>query len=215
MTDDAAERWMRVALAEAEAALGHDDVLVGAVVVAPDGAELARGRNRREQRRDPTAHAELEAHRAAAATLGTWRLDGCTLVVTLEPCAMCAGALVQARIATLVFGADDPKAGAVTSLFDLVRDPFPHRVEVHRGILPTTAPPSCAPSSPRRYPGRQGARVDEWGGLETVDVARHPWVRIPSLPPSTSANAEPPRCRHRGGRDPATLVQPAAIGRPR
>ena len=74
--------------------------------------------------------------RAAAAALGTWRLDGCTLVVTLEPCAMCAGALVQARIATLIFGADDPKAGAVTSLFDLVRDPrLPHRVEVHRGIL--------------------------------------------------------------------------------
>jgi tRNA(adenine34) deaminase len=132
----AAERWMRVALTEAEAALAHDDVPVGAVVVGPDGAELARGRNRREQTADPTAHAELEALRAAATTLGTWRLDGCALVVTLEPCAMCAGALVQARIATLIFGADDPKAGAVTSLFDLVRDPrLPHRVEVHRGVL--------------------------------------------------------------------------------
>jgi tRNA(adenine34) deaminase len=149
----AAERWMRVALAEAEAALAHDDVPVGAVVVGPDGAELARGRNRREQRRDPTAHAELEALRAAAATLGTWRLDGCALVVTLEPCAMCAGALVQARIATLIFGADDPKAGAVTSLFDLVRDPrLPHRVEVHRGVLAA----DCADLlrsffTPRRY----------------------------------------------------------------
>jgi tRNA(adenine34) deaminase len=131
-----AERWMRVALAEAGAALDHGDVPVGAVVVGPGGAELARGRNRREQSADPTAHAELEALRAAAAALGTWRLDGCALVVTLEPCAMCAGALVQARVATLVFGADDPRAGAVTSLFDLVRDPrLPHRVEVHRGIL--------------------------------------------------------------------------------
>jgi tRNA(adenine34) deaminase len=148
-----AERWMRVALAEAEAALAHDDVPVGAVVVGPDGAELARGRNRREQRRDPTAHAELEVLRAAAGALGTWRLDGCALVVTLEPCAMCAGALVQARIATLVFGADDPKAGAVTSLFDLVRDPrLPHRVAVHRGILAA----DCAALlrsffTPRRY----------------------------------------------------------------
>jgi tRNA(adenine34) deaminase len=131
-----AERWMRVALAEARAALDHDDVPVGAVVVAPDGTELARGHNRREQAGDPTAHAELEALRAAARSLGTWRLDGCTLVATLEPCAMCAGALVQSRVARLVFGADDPKAGAVTSLFDLVRDPrLPHRVEVRRGVL--------------------------------------------------------------------------------
>jgi tRNA(adenine34) deaminase len=130
------ERWMRVALAQAAAALEHDDVPVGAVVVAPDGNELARGRNRREQTGDPTAHAELEALRAAARTLGSWRLDGCTLVVTLEPCAMCAGALVQARVGHLVFGADDPRAGAVTSLFDLVRDPrLPHRVEVRRGVL--------------------------------------------------------------------------------
>jgi tRNA(adenine34) deaminase len=131
-----AERWMRVALAEARAALDHDDVPVGAVVLAPDGSELARAHNRREETGDPTAHAELEALRAAARSLGTWRLDGCTIVVTLEPCAMCAGALVQARVARLVFGADDPKAGAVTSLFDLVRDPrLPHRVEVVRGVL--------------------------------------------------------------------------------
>ena len=141
MDTTTAERWMRVALSEATAALGHGDVPVGAVVVAPDGTELSRGRNRREQSADPTAHAELEALRAAATSLGTWRLDGCTLVVTLEPCAMCAGALVQARVARLVFGADDPKAGAVTSLFDLVRDPrLPHRVEVHRGVLA----PDCA-----------------------------------------------------------------------
>ena len=130
------EAWMRVALEEARAAVGHDDVPVGAVVIGPDGAELARGRNRREQSHDPTGHAELEALRAAAKALGTWRLDGCTLVVTLEPCAMCAGAAVQARLARLVFGADDPKAGAVTSLWDLVRDPrLTHRVEVSRGVL--------------------------------------------------------------------------------
>ena len=130
------ERWMRVALEEAKASRAHGDVPVGAVVVGPGGALLGRGRNRREEAADPTAHAELEAMRAAAQRLGTWRLDGCTLVVTLEPCAMCAGAAAQARVARLVFGADDPKAGAVTSLWDLVRDPrLPHRVEVHRGVL--------------------------------------------------------------------------------
>ena len=130
------EVWMRMALGEARAAVGHDDVPVGAVVIGPDGAELSRGRNRREQSGDPTAHAELEAMRAAAKMLGRWRLDGCMLVVTLEPCAMCAGALVQARLARLVFGADDPKAGAVTSLWDLVRDPrLAHRVEVRGGVL--------------------------------------------------------------------------------
>jgi tRNA(adenine34) deaminase len=128
--------WMRTALDEAAAAPGHGDVPVGAVVFGPDGAELGRGRNRREELADPTAHAEVEALKAAAAALGRWRLDGCTLVVTLEPCSMCAGALVQARVARLVFGADDPKAGAVTSLFDLVRDPrLPHRAEVVRGVL--------------------------------------------------------------------------------
>jgi tRNA(adenine34) deaminase len=132
----AEEGWMRAALAEARAALGHTDVPVGAVVVGPDGAELGRGRNRREEAADPTAHAEVLAMRAAARALGTWRLDGCTLAVTLEPCSMCAGALVQARVARLVFGADDPKAGAVTSLFDLVRDPrLAHRVEVRRGVM--------------------------------------------------------------------------------
>jgi tRNA(adenine34) deaminase len=136
--DRADEGWMQVALGEARAALGHGDVPVGAVVVAADGIELGRGRNRREQTGDPTAHAELEALRAAAHALGHWRLDGSTLVVTLEPCTMCAGALVQARVGRLVFGADDPKAGAVTSLFDLVRDPrLPHRLEVRRGVLAT------------------------------------------------------------------------------
>jgi len=126
--------WMDVALAEAALAAGHDDVPVGAVVVM-DGRELGRGRNRRELEGDPTAHAEVVALRAAAAELGTWRLDGATLYVTLEPCTMCAGAVVQSRVERLVYGADDPKAGAVVSLFDAVRDPrLPHVAQVVRGI---------------------------------------------------------------------------------
>jgi len=126
---------MGEALAEARLAVAHGDVPVGAVVADADGRIIGRGRNRREADGDPTAHAEVVALRAAAATLGTWRLDGCTLVVTLEPCTMCAGALVQARIATLVFGSDDAKAGAVVSLFDAVRDPrLPHTPVVVRGV---------------------------------------------------------------------------------
>jgi tRNA(adenine34) deaminase len=136
MAETEDERWMRRALAEAAAATAHDDVPVGAVVVAPDGRELGAGRNQRELLADPTAHAELGALRAAAEALGRWRLDGCTLVVTLEPCTMCAGAITQARVARLVFGADDPKAGAVTSLFDVVGDPrLSHRVDVTGGVL--------------------------------------------------------------------------------
>jgi len=127
---------MTEALAEARLAPVHGDVPVGAIVVAADGAVIGRGRNRREVDGDPTAHAEVVAIRAAAATLGTWRLDGCTLYVTLEPCTMCAGAIVQSRVATLVYGADDAKAGAVVSLFDTVRDPrLPHTPAVVRGVL--------------------------------------------------------------------------------
>jgi len=127
---------MRAALDEARRALQHDDVPVGAVVVAPDGTIIGRGRNRRELDGDPTAHAEIVAIRAAAVARGGWRLDGCTLVVTLEPCTMCAGAIVQSRVATLVYGADDAKAGAVVSLFDTVRDPrLPHMPDVVRGIM--------------------------------------------------------------------------------
>ena len=130
------ETLMRAALAEAQDAAAHDDVPVGAVVADADGRIVGRGHNRRECDGDPTAHAEVVAIRAAAATLGTWRLDGCTLVVTLEPCTMCAGALVQARVATLVYGADDAKVGAVVSLFDTVRDPrLPHTPAVVRGVL--------------------------------------------------------------------------------
>jgi tRNA(adenine34) deaminase len=127
--------WMEIALAEARDAPTHDDIPVGAVVVGPDGLELARARNRREVDGDPTAHAEIIALRAAARRLGTWRLDGCSLYVTLEPCAMCAGAIVLARIGRLVYGADDPKAGAVGSLWDIPRDPrLNHAVEVARGV---------------------------------------------------------------------------------
>src|SRR5215468_8806189 len=115
---------------------GGVDVPVGAVVIGRDGTELATGRNVREENGDPTGHAEIVALRRAAEALGGWRLDGCTLVVTLEPCTMCAGALVLARIATLVFGAWEPKTGAVGSLWDVVRDPrLNHRPQVYTGVL--------------------------------------------------------------------------------
>jgi tRNA(adenine34) deaminase len=130
------EPAMRRALAVAAAAVDSDDVPVGAVVLAADGALLAAAANARERDGDPTAHAEVLALRAAAGALGSWRLTGCTLVVTLEPCTMCAGALVLARVARLVYGADDPKAGAVGSLWDVVRDRrLNSRPEVLRGVL--------------------------------------------------------------------------------
>lgn len=126
---------MAAAIDEAERAVAHDDVPVGAVVVSADGEELARAHNRREVDGDPTAHAEILALRAAAVVQRTWRLDGCSLYVTLEPCAMCAYALVLARVGRLVFGADDPKAGAVGALWDIPRDPrVNHLVEVTRGV---------------------------------------------------------------------------------
>ena len=130
------EPLMRDALAEGLLALDSDDVPVGAVVLGPDGSVLARGHNERELTGDPTAHAEVLALRRAAAAVGEWRLEGCTLVVTLEPCTMCAGALVLARVARLVYGADDHKAGAVGSLWDVVRDRrLNSRPEVVRGVL--------------------------------------------------------------------------------
>lgn len=120
---------------EAAAHAPEGDVPVGAVVVDPQGVVIAAGSNERESTGDPTAHAEVVALRRAAEAVGTWRLDGLSLVVTLEPCTMCAGALVSARIETLVFGSFDPKAGAVASLFDVVRDPrLPHRPRVVGGI---------------------------------------------------------------------------------
>jgi len=124
------------ASAEAASAQPTGDVPVGAVVFDSDGVELASGRNERERVGDPTAHAEIIALRRAAMSRGEWRLDGCTLVVTLEPCTMCAGALVLARVATLVFGAWEPKTGAVGSLWDVVRDPrLNHRPQVYGGVL--------------------------------------------------------------------------------
>ena len=132
LSDHEAMAW---ALAEAERAEGVGDVPVGAVVLGPDGRVLARGHNRREVDGDPTAHAELLAVRAAAATTGSWRLVGATVVVTLEPCCMCAGALVSARVARVVFGAADPKAGACGSLYNLCVDPrLNHQIEVTPGV---------------------------------------------------------------------------------
>jgi tRNA(adenine34) deaminase len=116
------EPAMRAALAEAAAALATADVPVGAVVLDAAGTVVAAGRNRREADGDPTAHAEIVAIRAAARAVGGWRLDGHTLVVTLEPCTMCAGAITAARLSRLVYGAADPRAGAVGSLWDVVRD---------------------------------------------------------------------------------------------
>ena len=134
--DSAYDGAMRLALTEAEAALATGDVPVGAVVLAPGGDVIGRGRNLREATHDPTGHAEVVAMREAALSRGEWRLDDCTLVVTLEPCTMCAGALVLARVARVVFGAWDPKAGAVGSLWDVVRDRrLNHRPEVVSGVL--------------------------------------------------------------------------------
>jgi len=128
---------MEIALAAAENAWReHDDVPVGAVILDPNGALIAMGVNRRELEHDPTAHAEVVAIRAAGERLDNWRLDGCTLVVTLEPCAMCAGAILQSRISRLVFGAWDEKGGAVGSVVDLIRDPRAlSKVEVISGVL--------------------------------------------------------------------------------
>jgi tRNA(adenine34) deaminase len=142
------EVWMRRALEvavtdPADGAPADDvdavaDIPVGAVVYGPDGAELAIGRNERELTGDPTAHAEVLALRRAAERLGRWRLEGCTLVVTLEPCTMCAGAIALARISTVVFGAWEPKTGAVGSLWDVLRDRRAiHRPEVYGGVLET------------------------------------------------------------------------------
>lgn len=127
---------MRRALEFARTAGSAGDVPVGAVVLGPDGAVISAAGNAREADGDPTAHAEILAIRQASATIGNWRLNGCTLVVTLEPCAMCAGALVLARVDRLVFGALDPKAGAVGSLYDIPADPrLNHRPQVQGGVL--------------------------------------------------------------------------------
>ncbi len=127
---------MRAALDEARRALDHDDVPIGCIVVSGSGEELARAHNAREHDADPTAHAELLALRDAAGKLGTWRVEGATVFVTLEPCAMCAGAMVLARVARLVYGATDPKAGATGSLYNIVQDErLNHRLDVVGGVL--------------------------------------------------------------------------------
>jgi tRNA(adenine34) deaminase len=130
------EQWMREALAEADLAAAKGEVPIGCVVVGASGAILARAHNLRESANDPTAHAEILAVRAAAGALASWRLEGCTLVVTLEPCAMCAGALVNARVERVVWGCDDPKAGACATLFQIGADArLNHRFAMTRGVL--------------------------------------------------------------------------------
>lgn len=135
ITRQADEEWMRAALEEARAAESHDDVPIGAVVVHA-GRIIGRGHNERERLEDPTAHAEVLALRAAAAALGSWRVLDSTLYVTLEPCAMCAGAIVLARIPRVVYGTADPKAGAAGSVLDvLAQERLNHRPEVVAGVL--------------------------------------------------------------------------------
>jgi tRNA(adenine34) deaminase len=133
MLDD--ERWMRLALEEARLALEHGDVPIGAIAVLK-GEIIGRGHNRREIDHDPTAHAEMIALRQASQVIGYWRLEGVTLYSTLEPCAMCAGAMVLARLPVLVYAASDPKAGAGGSVMDILNHPqLNHRVEVRSGVL--------------------------------------------------------------------------------
>jgi tRNA(adenine34) deaminase len=129
------EKWMREAIADAHLALATEDVPVAALVIAADGTVIGRGHNERELHQDPTAHAEVVAIREAARVTGDWHLTGATLVVTLEPCVMCAGAILSARIPRVVFGAWDEKAGAVGSVYDVLRDRrLNHTVEVIAGI---------------------------------------------------------------------------------
>jgi tRNA(adenine34) deaminase len=129
------EYFMRMALAEAEAAFAEDEVPIGAVIVRDDRI-IASAHNQREQLRDPTAHAEMVAITQAAQQMESWRLEGCTLYVTLEPCPMCAGAILQARVPTVVYGAPDPKGGAVHTLYQLLSDPrLNHRPQIVSGVM--------------------------------------------------------------------------------
>ena len=129
------EAYMREALALAREAATAGEVPVGCVVAGPDGAIIGRGRNRREEKADATAHAEVEAIRQACAALGTWRLEGCSLFVTLEPCPMCTGAIINARIPTLVFGAREAQSGSCGSVIDLFQERYGHRPAVYGGVL--------------------------------------------------------------------------------
>jgi tRNA(adenine34) deaminase len=168
-TDDAA---MTRALAQARAAVEHGDVPVGAVVVR-DGVVIAARHNERELTGDPTAHAEVLALRDAAVIVGHWRLDDCTLYVTLEPCVMCAGALVNSRIGRVVYGAADPKAGALTSLYEVCADArLNHRPPITGGVGAAESSQllrdffAARRGRSANIDGRKGARVDEWDGLE-------------------------------------------------
>ena len=175
LTDD--EAAMALAIDEARRALAHGDVPIGAVVLR-DGAVIAARHNERELTGDPTAHAEILALRDAAAVVGHWRLDDCTLVVTLEPCVMCAGAVVNGRVGRLVFGATDPKAGAVGSLYDVPADRrLNHRPPVTGGVRAAECGDvlraffadrrSSSAGRGDSVPPRKDARADEWDGLES------------------------------------------------
>ncbi len=129
------EDYMRLALALAREAAANGEVPVGCVIAGPDGAVIGRGRNRREETGDATAHAEIEAIREACAARGNWRLDGCTLYVTLEPCPMCTGAIINARVPTLVFGAREALSGSCGSVIDLFQERYGHRPAVYAGVL--------------------------------------------------------------------------------
>ena len=129
------EKYMHEALALAREAAAGGEVPVGCVIVSPDGVIVGRGRNRREELPDATAHAEVEAIRAACAALGTWNLSGCALFVTLEPCPMCAGAIINARLSTVVYGAREPNSGSVGSVINLFEERYGHRPAVYGGGL--------------------------------------------------------------------------------
>jgi tRNA(adenine34) deaminase len=155
------EEAMRLALETAQQAASHGEVPVGAVVLDPSGTVTGRGHNRRIADRDPTAHAEIVALREAATAAGTWRLDGHTLVVTLEPCPMCAGAAVNARIARLAYGAADPAAGAAWSLYNIPQDPrLNHGIELQAGIMDEEASSILERFFAERRPGSQADGAD-------------------------------------------------------
>ena len=166
--------WMEQAIAQAHAAGIAGDVPVGAVIVGPDGQAIAATSNRREREHDPTAHAEILALRQAGQALQTWHLTECTLYVTLEPCPMCAGALILARLGTLVYGADDPKAGAISSVLNLPQSPASnHRLTVIGGILEASCrqqlqtwfaarrPPATHPANRHRHANRETVPVKD------------------------------------------------------
>jgi tRNA(adenine34) deaminase len=184
------ERWMRIALAEAEAAALVGDVPVGAVVVDANGTLVGRGRNGRERDQDPTGHAEVYALRDAAVTLGHWRLEGTTVYVTLEPCPMCAGALVNARVSRLVYGCGDLKAGAVDTLFTIGQDPrLNHRFAVTRGVLEA----ECAGALRRFFGALRAARARSRAGGEAArETEGQGLSQPPGLSGASGASSPPP-----------------------